>query len=63
METPLKLNISSMMTFQEDGRCTNAYKIISTKSVLLAAYLALKSKPGMMTKGVDQETLDGIDMK
>lgn len=29
--------------------------------MLIAAYLKLKSKPGMMSPGVDEETLDGIN--
>lgn len=42
------------------GRCTNAFKILSRPDVLQAAYEKLKSKPGMMTPGVDRTTLDGI---
>lgn len=51
------------MHLQEDGRCTNAFELIATKEMLKAAYLVLKSKPGMMTPGTDDETLDGIDTK
>jgi hypothetical protein len=30
--------------------------------MLLGSYGVIKSKPGSMTKGIDNETLDGIDM-
>jgi len=62
-ELPAQINLSKMMAYQDEGKCTNAYKLISSKPILLAAYRALRSKPGMMTKGVDHETLDGINMK
>lgn len=57
------VDIKDKLTLQEDGRCTNAFKLISDKEILKAAYNKLKSKPGMMTKGSDEETLDGIDHK
>nr|ATI20527.1 hypothetical protein [Juglanconis juglandina] len=47
---------------ESDQRCVNAYKLISQRDTLQAAYWILKSKPGMMVKGSDDETLDGIDM-
>jgi retron-type reverse transcriptase len=31
--------------------------------MLIAAYLEIKSKPGMMSKGSDDETLDGINLE
>lgn len=57
-----QVDLNKLLTYHSDGRCTNAFKLITSKSILLAAYWMLKSKPGMMTKGSDQETLDGINM-
>lgn len=56
-------DIEKNINLQEDGKCTNAFKLISDKKLLIAAYLELKSKPGMMTKGSEEETVDGIDDK
>ena len=56
-------DIRKKLILQEDGRCTNAFNLISDKEILKSAYLELKSKPGMMTKGIDQETLDGINQE
>lgn len=55
------IDIKNQLILQEDGRCTNAFKLVSDKDILIAAYLKLKSNPGMMTPGVDEETLDGIN--
>lgn len=38
-------------------------KAISNLKNLVAAYELIKSNPGNMTKGVDEVTLDGIDLK
>lgn len=54
------MDLKDRIILQEDGRCTNAFNLISDKEILMAAYWKLKSKPGMMTKGSDDETLDGI---
>jgi hypothetical protein len=62
-ETNTQVDLGEAMTYHEDGRCTNAFQLITSETVLLSAYRTLRSKPGMMTKGIDQETLDGIDMK
>jgi group II intron reverse transcriptase/maturase len=56
----LTINIQERLKLQEDGLCTNAFNLISEPKMLKAAYLAIKSKPGMMTEGTDDETLDGI---
>ena len=48
---------------QKDARYGNLINIISDTSTLQAAYLAIKGKSGNMTKGLDNETLDGIDLK
>ena len=51
--------IAKQLEFQ-DGRCTNAFEVIAKYETLLMAYESIKSNPGNMTKGVDDETLDGI---
>lgn len=38
-------------------------KMISDVEILKLAYMKIKSKPGKMTKGTDDMTLDGIDLK
>ena len=40
----------------------NILDIVANEDVLLSAYQKLKSSPGNMTKGVDNETLDGINV-
>jgi len=52
--------IREQLTFDEAGRCTNAFQVLSKKETLIAAYESIKSKPGNMTLGSDKETLDGI---
>jgi len=54
------VDIQRQLILQEDGKCTNAFNLISDVRILKAAYFKLKSKPGMMTEGSDGETLDGI---
>ena len=44
-----------------DGKCVNAISLISNPQTLKMAYEMIKSNPGNMTKGSDNETLDGID--
>lgn len=48
------------MTFDEAGRCTNAFEILSDPVTLLLAYNSIKSKPGNMTEGIDDSSLDEI---
>lgn len=48
------------LKYDKDKRCTNAFILISDPRTLRAAYETIKSKPGNMTKGSDNETLDGI---
>jgi group II intron reverse transcriptase/maturase len=45
----------------KDGRYGNLIKIISSVDTLTLAYLSIKKNSGNMTKGLDNETLDGID--
>lgn len=55
------IDIKERLILQEDGKCINAFNIISSPEMLIAAYSNIKSKPGMMTKGTDDVTLDGIN--
>lgn len=52
--------IKQRLRFNNSGKCTNAFQIISDPEVIKLAYEMIKSKPGNMTKGVDSITLDGI---
>lgn len=51
------------MLYDADGKCTNAFQIMSEPSLLRDAYESIKRKPGNMTRGSDRETLDGITME
>jgi hypothetical protein len=51
------------LTFDNDNRCTNAYKLLINSDFLLGSYGKIKSKPGNMTPGSDTTTLDGISIK
>lgn len=51
------------MKFDSEGKCINAFEILSSVKVLIIAYNSIKSKPGNMTEGIDANTLDGIDMR
>jgi retron-type reverse transcriptase len=44
-------------------RHTGLYKNIANRDLLLKAYTNLKSRPGSMTPGTDEQTLDGINVK
>ena len=58
----LKAYILSQLLYDEEGKCTNAFRLISDEDILTQAYLHIKSKPGNMTPGSNTETLDGIDL-
>lgn len=47
----------------KDGRFGNLIQIIGSPSTLKVAYLMIKSNSGISTKGVSEETLDGISLK
>ena len=47
----------------KDGRYGNLIQIIGSPSTLKIAYLMIKGNPGISTKGVNDETLDGISLK
>jgi group II intron reverse transcriptase/maturase len=53
--------ILAKLTFNPEGKCTNAFKTMCDPKVLKIAYLMIKSKAGNMTEGVDKLTLDGIN--
>ena len=48
---------------RKDGRYGNLIQIIGSYNTLLLAYLNIKSNKGISSKGVDNQTLDGIDKK
>lgn len=50
------------LTFDNNKRCTNAYKFLIEPDLLLGSYGKIKSKPGNMTPGSDTTTLDGISI-
>lgn len=52
--------VMKKLEFDSGGRCTNALLVMATPSVMRWAYEMIKSKPGNMTKGSDNETIDGI---
>lgn len=56
-----QIDIKERLILQSDGKCINAFNLISSPEMLIAAYSTIKSKPGMMTKGSDEVTLDGIN--
>lgn len=58
---PIKY-IRSLLRYNDDGRCTNVFKVATRIDILMLAYETIKSKPGNMVKGTSKETLDGITM-
>lgn len=55
--------IRPLLRYDEEGRCTNAFEVISNPDILKIAYETIKSKPGNMVRGSDNVTLDGITLK
>lgn len=53
-------SLGEMLMFDAEGKCNNAYRILCESSIIQSAYMRIKSEPGNMTPGHDQETLDGI---
>jgi RNA binding exosome subunit len=37
-EQHTRIDLNRLLTYHKDGRCTNAYKLITSKPILLAAY-------------------------
>lgn len=54
--------INNSLTNNKDGKCINAFEVLSEIETLLLAYNSIKSKPGNMVPGVDKETVDGINI-
>jgi retron-type reverse transcriptase len=57
------MSLKQQLTFDNNNRCTNAYKFLIKSDLLLGSYGKIKSKPGNMTPGSDTITLDGISIK
>nr|ATI20252.1 group II intron reverse transcriptase/maturase [Juglanconis oblonga] len=55
-----KESFANRFEYDEMGRCTNAFKLISDPDLIKLAYGLIKSNPGNMTKGTDNPTLDGL---
>lgn len=51
------------MLLKGDGTYNGLIRILSNPEFLQACYLEIKSKPGNMSKGTDNTTLDGINIK
>ena len=47
----------------ENNKFTGLYKQIMQMEMLILSYQNIKSKPGNMTEGIDEITLDGISLK
>ena len=58
-----KGSLKEMLMFDKEGKCTNAYEVLSKIEVLNTSYMNIKSEPGNMTPGADNETLDGISIE
>lgn len=56
-------SLRDKLEFEENGKCTNAFRLISDPAIIKLAYNDIKSKSGNMTMGVDKETLDGMSNK
>lgn len=53
--------LSVRLTFDNEGKCNNAFEVICDPNTLMIAYNSIRSNAGNMVQGVDNETLDGID--
>lgn len=58
----LKEYLNTTLEFK-DGKCINAFQILSNPKILYQAYNIIKSKPGNMVHGSDKKTLDGINLR
>lgn len=56
----LTKKIREKLRYGEDGRCTNAFEVMSDPGTLRDSYESIKNKGGNMVRGIDKETLDGI---
>ena len=55
--------INGLLRYDDQGRCVNAFTVLSNERMLKLAYELGKSNPGNMVKGTDEETLDGINQE
>lgn len=55
--------VRRMSKYDQKGKCTNPFDIITDIRTLVLAYNSIKSNPGNMVEGPDEQTLDGIDKK
>lgn len=57
-------SLEQQLSYNKEGKCVNAYKILSSLNMLVGRYSVndIKSNPGNMTKGAPKETLDGISL-
>lgn len=49
--------IKDRIEYNSEGKCINAFEILSDINTIYAAYITLKSKPGNMVEGSDKQTL------
>lgn len=56
----LTTRIRKKLSFNEEGKCTNAFEVLSDPGTLRDAYETIKNKSGNMVPGSVPETLDGI---
>lgn len=52
--------LSGNLEYDENGKCINAFKILSCSESLRLSYNSLKSNPGNMVPGSDKQTFDGL---
>ena len=52
-----------LLSYDDSGKCNNAFKLLSRNDILKIAYNSIKSKPGNMVRGTDRETLDGMPIQ
>lgn len=56
----LTQKIRDKLEYNGEGKCTNAFLVLSDPLILRDAYETIKNKPGNMVVGSDNVTLDGI---
>lgn len=57
---PIGANSMSYLVKLDSNKFTGLYKTMASINTLMAAYQNIKSKPGNMTPGLDEFTLDGL---
>jgi hypothetical protein len=56
----LTTKVRLMLKSNSEGKCVNAFEVLSKPEILKDAYETIKSKSGNMVPGSDKVTLDGI---